>query len=481
MLQILLAESKYSFTPQDLVAYASKFQQAMRTFHHHYVYDPTTRTIQNLTPCPDTEGHVEGDWDFLGHRMDTATARSVCEGYANPYTYELYSTEPTADARLYRSHSGRRLSGQDPRESVAAAPLNSVELMGQRKVTSFFSLAAPPAVAPAAPALPQSQATRAEFKAPRPKSPEAGDLALATAPGPCGAKRLISDAADAEPAPAKRKRVRLSRYFAVLQDDTSPGNAEFDAPPGADSAPSAPSEAVPDAATALRSSPPPPRSPHSEELCPHGNVQCTGRHSVFYDCTRALTPPDVSGADVAPHGPETPISTSGNNPAVVTQAETALEGGIAVAETEAAVASATEAAAAPTAALGGAAAASADPVRQQSPEPVRPPALGKENLSENVPRNACPDPASLKRCHGAGGGTTLPKHLAKIPARARGTPLVNPKLSSVGLKPTNRKPSALAAFMSRPKPEGPGAEAAAGGPVDFSAFFFRGDVRSGHQ
>jgi hypothetical protein len=47
--------------------------------------------------------------------MDTATARCVCEGLADPYTYALYPTELSKDAKLYRpSTAPGHLTAQDP-------------------------------------------------------------------------------------------------------------------------------------------------------------------------------------------------------------------------------------------------------------------------------------------------------------------------------------------------------------------------------
>lgn len=52
---------------------------------------------------PTAEDLASGmDWGFLGRQLDTATARSVCEGFAHPDTYAPYPADPSPDARLFR-------------------------------------------------------------------------------------------------------------------------------------------------------------------------------------------------------------------------------------------------------------------------------------------------------------------------------------------------------------------------------------------
>eukprot|EP00667_Euglena_gracilis_P008523 EG_transcript_8622 len=289
ILQVLQADPKFALASLSLAAYAERFQQAVLTFQHHYVYDPMARDVRHLED-PLAGGPEE--WPFLGPRLDTATARSVCEGFAHPDTYAPYPLEPTADARLYRPTASHRLSGQDPVAPVAAAPPNAVELAGQRPLAAFFPVQ--PAK-PAEAAVPQTQATRAPFVAPR----VAPGATLADGPDAAADGELMGGEVGTDPTPKRRRVIRLSRFFCPEPPPGAQTEAAA-APPS-----SAPAEAEPEEAEGSPGSSPAdsatPSSSNagvsegdsaaSESACPHADPDCDGRHSVFYDCTLARRSP----------------------------------------------------------------------------------------------------------------------------------------------------------------------------------------------
>eukprot|EP01012_Entosiphon_sulcatum_P060251 TRINITY_DN8510_c0_g1_i1.p1 TRINITY_DN8510_c0_g1~~TRINITY_DN8510_c0_g1_i1.p1 ORF type:complete len:642 (+),score=57.74 TRINITY_DN8510_c0_g1_i1:61-1926(+) len=275
IVQVLQVDSRYNVSGRELQRYAEAFEVAFRTFRHHRVYDPRTREVVSVNPLP--HGVDVSSWPFLGEPISTAAARSVCEGFSNPYTLERYPTEPMPDAKAYLGVKHRRVAAPVA-SSISEQPPSAAQLYAQKKVTSYFIAQTSASKQPFKP--PQTP-TRTSSEAPpffhgANSNEDAPDEITREEARPVeveeeftGTVAVPPVTAIATPNGGRKKRVKLSRYF-----------YEFHSPPAADGAPPGEQE-PPEPAPASDSQE---DKEETRSLCPHGNIACTVTHSIFMNC-----------------------------------------------------------------------------------------------------------------------------------------------------------------------------------------------------
>eukprot|EP01083_Nonionella_stella_P021417 59404_1 len=69
--------------PKD---YEAGFKQALYTFRHQRVYDPTQKRLVHLQPLPSDQPSMAVDTDFLGPSIEASVAQQIAEGVIDPIT-----------------------------------------------------------------------------------------------------------------------------------------------------------------------------------------------------------------------------------------------------------------------------------------------------------------------------------------------------------------------------------------------------------
>ena len=116
------------FVPAD---YATKFEQAERSFLHHRVFCPIAKELVLLTEI--TRGLIEEDMPYLGTKVDAETAILVAFGELDPMTKAPISAR-SHDGASQTSLSSNLTFGENRRHTVGTTE----DLKSNKKINSFF-------------------------------------------------------------------------------------------------------------------------------------------------------------------------------------------------------------------------------------------------------------------------------------------------------------------------------------------------------